>query len=666
MRISSAFLLITFASPCGGAERPAAISHSYMGRTGSQWKVGTLSVRAAGPLNTVAYAGGEYNISIAKTVMDAAGNLYAIGAQLVTVGSYTAHTVFVTKVDAIGATVYITWLGGKGDDLATGIGVDASGRVCGAGYTTSPDFPLVHAVQTEVSSQGTTGFVFALDASGALSWSTYWGGSGEPHGSDGGSVQAIAVDSAGDSYVTGSSQLPSMPTTAGAFQRTGNFGTVASQISNGFVAKFSPSGQVVYSTWLEGSLIDCSSQVCFYNSPRIDAGTAIAVDSAGSAYVAGYSDSQDFPVTPGAFQTTCNCNGMFESYHAFLTKLKPDGSNLAYSTLLGSSMVVPVKARNEALVIDVNGDAYVAFQTAGAQLAVSAGAIQTAPHGSSNVLVVEVNPSGSGLINSTYLGGSGDDAPSGIAVDHAGNVYLSGNTTSADFPDSYGQFAGGADFVTELNPSADKILFGTRLPGGLAAQDIVIDPATGTLVAAGLSGHILRLNPFTAASFPALLGAGNAANGTIDSTLPYAELVTIYGTGIGPKVTAQPTPQDPYPTSLAGVQVSFNNLPAVLIAVSSNQITAVVPTGLSSPISVQILNNGSTFGPITLAASSGQPSPGIFRNPDWSARALNQDGTVNGQTNPAHGGSIITIWGTGVLGLEGSEEWSAAAYGDSI
>ena len=240
MRFVSASLLLALFPFFGGAASPHSRIRSYFGRDSSQWAESVSPATSAAAANSVVYAGAEYNISIARTAVDAAGNVYAIGAQLVTVGTYTAHTVFVTKVDPTGATVYITRLSGKGDDIATGIGVDATGRVVGAGHTTSPDFPLLHAVQTETSSQGTTGFVFALDTSGVLAWSTYWAGSGAPHGFDGGSVKAIAVDASGSAYVTGTSELSNMVTTPGAFQQNGNFGTVTPQISNGFVTKFGP------------------------------------------------------------------------------------------------------------------------------------------------------------------------------------------------------------------------------------------------------------------------------------------------------------------------------------------------------------------------------------------------------------------------------------------
>jgi len=668
-----AFLALLNVAPSSAACFPH--DRSYVGRDRSKW-VDSVSCAIAAPnLNAAFYAGGEYNISIAKTTVDAAGNIYAIGSQLVNVGSYIAHTVFVTKIDATGAAVYITRLGGKGDDIALGIGVDATGRVFGGGYTTSPDFPLLHPLQTDPSAQGTTGFVFALDASGNLLWSTYFGGSGSPHGSTGSSVKALAVDAAGNAYITGTSQLANLLTTPGAYKTAVNFNAVVTrQNSTGFVAKFTSTGQLVYSTWLGGTAIDCNSQECFNDDAKIDAGTAIAIDSAGAAYVAGYTDSTDFPVTPGAFQTAapvlCTpnmfCTYLNEFYNAFLTKLKPDGSGLVYSTFLGSlgqSYSPPPDGVNKGLALDPAGDAYVAFGTTAVDIPITfTGGLQTVPTGGNDILLLALNPAGSALKVASYLGGSGDEFVRGIAVDNAGDIYVSGNTTSANFPDSFGMFPAGPDFVTELNAGAGKILFSARLPGGLAGQDIaLVSPAGGAVIAAGSSGHIMRLNPFSAASFPGVLGAGNAANGTIDSAVTPNEVVTIYGIGIGPPtpVTAQPVPlvnsvaAGSYPESLGGVQVSFNGQPAALFYVSSNQINLGMPYGMASPVVIKISNNGVVFGPFAIAAAAEVPIPGIFRNADGSGAVLNQDGTLNTQANPAHEGTIITLWGTGVMGLAG-------------
>jgi uncharacterized protein (TIGR03437 family) len=653
------------------ATRPTV--HSYIGRDSSAWAETVPSASGAANLSAALYVGGEYNVSIAKTAVDAAGNVYAIGSQLVTAGSYTAHTVFVTKIDPTGATVYIVRMGGKGDDIALGIGVDSSGRVFGAGHTTSPDFPLLHAIQTDPANVGTTGFVFALDASGDLLWSTYFGGSGTPQGSSGSAVNALTVDSAGNAYVTGTSQLANLQTTPGAYKTSANFNAVFTvQNSTGFVAKFSSAGQLVYSTWFGGNTPDCNLDACLYQGPKIDSGTAIAIDSSGDAYVAGYTSSLDFPVTTGAFQTTapqiCKpnayCLNAQPYYNAFLTKLKPDGSGLIYSTFLGSlgtTGIAPQDGMNKGLALDSAGDAWVAFATNQVSIPIAfTGGFQTMPSGASDILLLALNPAGTALTAATYLGGSGDDFVTEIALDGSGNIYVSGTTSSPSFPDSYGIFSAGTDFISELSPGAGKVLFSARLPGGLAAQDISLaGSAGGTLITAGSSGHVMRLNPFGAASFPALLGAGNAANGTIGSALGQNEVVAIYGNGIGPAtpVTAQPTALSNslasamYPQSLGGVKVSFNGVPAALLYVSASQINLVTPYGLASSVTMQIVNNGLTFGPVAVAASAAVPVPGIFRNADGSAAVLNQDGTLNGASNPAHSGGVIAIWGTGVPGL---------------
>ena len=645
--------------------------HSYFGRDRLRWvdSEGAAASVSAGP-SAALYAGGEYDISIAKTVVDAAGNVYIIGAQRVTVGGNTAPSVFVTKIDPTGATVYITRMGGKGSDVALGIAVDGSGGVFGAGYTTSPDFPLLNAMQVDpYPAGGTTGFVFSLDASGVLLWSTYFGGHGVQlmsfGGGTGNSVKAVAADSSGNVYVTGTSGSPDFPVTPGAFQTNGHFTELPTTISRGFVAKLSGAGQLVYATWLGGTMLDCNDEECLEDGDWIDAGTAIAVDSAGDAYVAGYTDSLDFPVTSGAFLTSapqiCQPNTLCDQlqyFNAFLSKIKPDGSGLIYSTFLGSlgdSGLLPQDGTNKGLVLDSAGDAYVAFATTGYYAAVTATGAQTMPQGGSDVLLLAVNPPGSALKLSTYLGGSGDESVTGLAVDESGNIYISGSTSSTNFPDSYGLFPAGIDFVTELDPGADEILFSARFPSGLAAQDLAAAPgAGGALITAGLSGHVMRMSPFAAASIPAVLGAGNAANGSIDSgvLLSVNELVSIYGNGIGPAM-----PVSGLSISLGGVQVSLNGNPAELLYTAANQINLQTPLSFdaASPVVLKIVNNGVTLGPFAIGAASVGSVPGIFRNADGTAAALNQDGTVNSASNPAHAGQIISLWGTGIPGIGGSE-----------
>ena len=203
---------------------------------------------------------------------------------------------------------------------------------------------------------------------------------------------------------------------------------------------------VIYATYLGGS--------------QDDYGYGIAVDSAGNAYVTGVAGA-GFPVTTGVFKTAC-CG-------AFVTKFNPTGSALVYSTYLAGS---GNNAGGSAIVVDSTGDAYIAG-LAGAGFPVTAGAFQTHYHGGGNdVFVTELNPSGSALIYSTYLGGSGEDSASGIALDSAGNAYVTGATASTDFPTTAGSFqtscAGsscGDAFVAKLNSTGSTLVYSTYLGG---------------------------------------------------------------------------------------------------------------------------------------------------------------------------------------------------------
>ncbi|HET9320299.1 MAG TPA: SBBP repeat-containing protein, partial [Bryobacteraceae bacterium] len=258
--VSSAFLAV-MCIPTAAAQDTRM--HHYVGSDSSRWKIERSAAKAtlasiplAGSTSSIVYAGGDYPISIAKMAVDSAGNAYVIGNWLVTGAMYLPYLplppaialsdIVVSKIDPSGAIAYVTHIGGKGNDTALGIAADSSGNVYGVGYTTSQDFPSRHAVQTMPGSPS-TGFVFKLDSNGDLVWSTYFGGSGL--GLLGGSVNAVAVDGAGNAYVTGISDQANLMTTAGAFQTTAIVrGNVLGPASSAFVAKFSPLGTLEYST----------------------------------------------------------------------------------------------------------------------------------------------------------------------------------------------------------------------------------------------------------------------------------------------------------------------------------------------------------------------------------------------------------------------------------
>jgi hypothetical protein len=268
------------------------------------------------------------------------------------------------------------------------------------------------------------------------------------------------------------------------------------------LTKLNPSGSaLVYSTYLGGS-----------NS---EFGFGIAADSSGSAYVVGSTASNDFPTTPGAFQTTFGGGtcGTAPCPDAFVTKFDPTGSTLVYSTYLGGS------DRDEALgiALDSSNNAYITGDTSSADFQTTLGAFQIQLGGGTcfgapcpDAFVTKLDPTGSTLVYSTYLGGNNEDAGAGIALDSSGNAYVTGDTNSSNFPTTPGAFqtslGGGicdtvpcADaFITKLNPTGSGLVYSTLLGGNNDDQGsgIVVDTA-GNAYLTGLtsSTNFPLMNP---------------------------------------------------------------------------------------------------------------------------------------------------------------------------
>ena len=373
---------------------------------------------------------------------------------------------------------YSTYLGGSAFDSASAIAVDSVGNAYVAGWTASTDFPRVNPVQNvNMAAPSPTAFVAKLNPAGSeLVYSTYLGGSGED------SANAIAVDSAGNVYVAGSTYSTNFPTAPNNPLRhplqAVNAGAKGG-FSNAFVTKLNAAGTgLVYSTYLGGS--------------GGDDATAIAIDGAGNAYVAGWTNSTDFPTAPNnpfgqPFQGTTA-----GAHDAFVAKLNSAGSELVYSTYLGSS----VDDAALAIAVDSAGNAYVAGWTNSTNsFPTTINPLQSASAGSQNAFVTKLNPAGTGLVYSTYLGGSGDENANAIAVDSAGNAYVAGWTNSTDFPTGPRSVSerplqsvngGAADaFVAKLNAAGTGLVYSTYLggSGGDQANAIAIDSAGNAYVA---------------------------------------------------------------------------------------------------------------------------------------------------------------------------------------
>lgn len=369
------------------------------------------------------YLGGSDGDVGCGIAVDLAGNVYVTGDTLSTDfplanplqrASAGAADVFVTKLNADGSKLlYSTYLGGSDGDKGQGIGVDIFGNAYVTGYTNSTDFPTANAVQGAFAGGNSDAFVLKLNPSGsALIYSTYLGGGNDRPDSG----TAIAVDSAGCAYVTGFTNSSDFPTVKPLQPFRGP--------TDVFVAKLNPSGSaLIYSTHLGGG--------------ADDEGMGIAVDASGNAYVTGHTESLNFPTTAGALSTGCVAipvpipiGNICSGGDAFISKVSPDGSTLVYSTYLnGRSFEV-----GRSIAVDSAGSAYVTGFTGSPDFPAVNPVQKAFGGGDYDAFVVKLNPNGSALTYSTYLGGSGDDGGYGIAVDRAGNAYVTGFTGSPDFP----------------------------------------------------------------------------------------------------------------------------------------------------------------------------------------------------------------------------------------
>ncbi len=353
----------------------------------------------------------------------------------------------------------------------------------------------------------------ALILDPVLAYSSYLGGTGDE------GARAVGVDGAGNVYIAGVTTSTDLPTS-----RTGLQPAFAGLTTNGltgdaFVAKFSPTGALLYLTYLGGS--------------RDDAAGGIAVDSAGNAYVTGFTNSTNFPVSPNAAQASFHGYGgnpLFNLGDAFITKINPSGNQILYSTYLGGSA-------NEAasgIAIDSAGNAYITGSTLSTDLPVTPGAFQPHYAGAGGQpttdlgapffvagdgFVAKLNPSGTQFLLVTYLGGSLDDLPACIALDPAGNIVVGGMTISNNFPVTANAFQPvyhgentaqnpffyyGDGFITKLNPAGTALVYSTYLGG--TGDDRVAALTTDS------TGAVYATGPTSSPNFPITSNAYQRGN----------------------------------------------------------------------------------------------------------------------------------------------------------
>ncbi len=589
---------------------------------------------------------------------------------------------------------YSTYLGGSENEQAFGVAVDGSGDAYVTGNTDSVDFPSSSG-SVPIPTGSTFAFVAKLNATGsALIYSAFMGGTGATLG------YGIAVDSSGNAYVTGSTTASDFPITGGAYQTSCGFDSSGS-CGNAFVAKLGPSGStLIYATFLGGS------------GGTDDAGTSIAVDQSGNAYVAGSAGSAKFPTTPGAalVPTSGNTGG------CFLTKLNSTGSGLVYSTFCGglgfpssfptvaidssgdayvatdtnvstapngvpnsavnfspapsgtySALAVKFNATGSGFIyydffagpqaepshthdiaVDSSGDAYVTGSTQAMGFPTTPGVIQPTSLTSAtneNAFIVKLDPTGTQMLYSAVFGGSGSDYGLGLAVDSSGDAYVSGATSSANFPITAGapqaQLGGESDaFLMELNPAATQELYSTFIGGSAndAGFDAVValDSAGSAFVAGDTlspnfpttSGAVQATPPPCINKSPpcskafitkvgplplvALSTSSLAFTGQIVSTASAAQTVTLSVSGESPLLVNSATASAGFavtsactnpvqPGTSCNLSVTFN---PTAVGAATGTLT-ITDDAADSPQTVSLSGTGQNF---SLASSSGSPS----------------------------------------------------------
>jgi hypothetical protein len=336
--------------------------------------------------------------------------------------------------------VYSTFIGGSSYDKGHALALGAAGEVFVGGFTYSSDLPATPGAYDTTYNGSQDAFVTKLDPSGStLIYSTFLGGPNEEE------TFSIAPDAAGAAVVTGVTTSSGFPTTPGAYDTTHNGGYDA------FVAKLDSSGGILlYSTFLGGS--------------GTEFGVTLASNAAGAAVVTGFTTSSDFPTTPGAYDTTYGGN-----QDAFVAELDASGSTLVYSTFLGGSGV----DASYVVALDTTGAAVVTGNTTSSDFPTTPGAYDTTFNGGAgfgDAFLAKLDPSGSTLLYSTFLGGSSDDSAQGLAVDTAGAAVVSGWADSPDFPTTPGAYDrtynGGRDiFVAKVDASGSTLTYSTFLGG---------------------------------------------------------------------------------------------------------------------------------------------------------------------------------------------------------
>jgi uncharacterized protein (TIGR03437 family) len=590
------------------------------------------------------YASADGGVTWTTTSIHAVSQIAAAAGRILVSASIPPQ-VYVAKFSAgLSQLLWATYLGGTGFHTVAGLALDESGNAYVIGTTNAPDFPVTAGVLQNTGSA----FVSKISSDGTqLLASTFFGSSSYP--------TTVAVDRSGAVYVTGSGNPP--PVSAQAFQTappgpcpraTDSITTFPLVSGGGFVSKFSADfSKVIYSTYLTGS---CGTYIL-----------GIHVDDSGVATVVGGTYSLDFPVTADAMVGAAP--GTDES--GFLTQISADGGSLIYSTYLGGGRANEAHA----FLTDSAGNWVVTGGGSPTPTPGSAHAgpssfcpttviifigppIPQPPTGGEDAFVTVFNAHSTSPIFTATVGGSCQDEGDSIALDGAGNIWIAGRTQSTDLSTRSmvgGLGAGAGGFLAAFTPAGDALLsngYVGQVPRLVSAGGRVVGSAAtySTLLPSLAYKYTTALAGFDAVTAPEVqLDTLSAYSG---NGSPYAvapgQVVLLDGRGFGPDATQGGSVKNGSVTnSIAGVQVTFDGIPAPLLTLQDQSVALVVPFEVQPYSSlVEVTRNGEPVSnPVRLPVNSISPDVLLV---------VNADGTVNSAQHPALVGSTIAMFVTGM------------------
>jgi len=588
--------------------------------------------------------GGDTWVSTGPATLDANAVAVDAAGQFVHAGLYVGTQGYVTKINPGGtALVYSTYIGGAGSTDARAIAVDSGGHAYVCGATDAADFPTRTPYQASLAGSRDIFFLRLNSAGSGFDYSSFFGG----HGDD--VCEGVAVDSAGNVYLAGNTYARSpnasandFPTTSGVFQHSSPGGG-----QDCFAAKFdNTGGRLTWSTFLGGSAVDA----CY----------GVAVDSGGYVYLSGLTTSPNFPLNQPSLGGNIPIPPVTQYSSSFVSRLKPDATDLSYSALLGG---LKGDTEVDGFALDSQGRVYLTGYTKAGDFPLTANALGSSIPPGGKTIVAVVDPNQNKLVYSTVLPGPGADAGWKIQPDVFGNAWVTGTSYSSQFPVTKDALAvpatsAPAPYVAEIDVAGSKLLHSTLLAGSAGGTGIAIAPAAdGTVYAAGSalstdfpvqSGPFqtarsndyaifvqhLNFGPAVPVVPPVISAVVNGASFAGGALAP-GEAITISGTNL----------------SASDTSVTVNGQSMPLFYVSATQINGQLPFEVPlGTAQVKVTANGVASAAATISVVAA--APGIFLIGTTRAAATNADNSVNTAANPAAPGDPVTIYFTGIGPLD--------------